>query len=85
MDISTAATIFVAALHVTGRLIWWPISKLINATIILLAPFYNVVTFVLLPFIHLGDAFISILSIPFTVKWLERIEVENTLVLPSTN
>ena len=79
MDISTVTTIFIAAVRVTGLIISWPISKLINATIILLVPFYNVITFILLPFIHLGGAVIRVLSIPFTVKWLERIEVRTLL------
>merc|ERR1712137_111528 len=56
------------------RVIWFPISKAINLVIILLLPFYNVITFFLLPFIHLGQAIIRVLSIPFSVKWLERIE-----------
>jgi hypothetical protein len=83
MDISTAITISIAAVRVTGLIIWWPISKLINATIILLAPFYTVITFILLPFIHFGGAIIRVLAIPFTVKWLERIEV--TILLQHIN
>jgi hypothetical protein len=83
MDVSTVTTIFVAAVQVTGLVVWWPISKLIDATIVLLAPFYNIITFVLLPFIHLGGAIIGVLSIPFTVKWLERIEV--TILLQHIN
>lgn len=69
-------------LSIAGRLsvqlahiIWWPMGKLIHAAIILLLPFYNITTFALLPFIHLGQATINILSIPFSVKWLEQIEV----------
>jgi hypothetical protein len=80
MDISTASTIFVAVLHVTARIIWSPVTKFINATIILLAPLYNIITFILLPFIHLGGAVIRVLSKSFTVKWLERIEVSNSLI-----
>jgi hypothetical protein len=66
-----ALTVVFIILHV----IWWPINKLINTIIILLSPFYHVISFVLLPCIHLGHAIVRVLSIPFTVKWLERIEV----------
>ncbi|KAF1838985.1 hypothetical protein BDW02DRAFT_272068 [Decorospora gaudefroyi] len=69
-----ATTIFFLVLHILKQLISWPLIKLTNAIIILLSPFYNVITFILLPFVHLGRAVIGVLSIPFTVKWLERIE-----------
>lgn len=69
LDIATRVSVALA------RVIWFPISKAINLVIILLLPFYNVITFFLLPFIHLGQAIIRVLSIPFSVKWLERIEV----------
>ncbi|CAN9396834.1 unnamed protein product [Alternaria alternata] len=68
LDIATRVSVALA------RVIWFPISKAINLVIILLLPFYNVITFFLLPFIHLGQAVIRVLSIPFSVKWLERIE-----------
>jgi hypothetical protein len=81
MDISTATTLFIAALRVTGRIIWWPITKLIHLTIILLSPFYNIITFILLPFIHLGGTILQLITLPFTVKWLERIEVHDKSIL----
>jgi len=71
LDIATRVSVALA------RVVWFPISKAINLVIILLLPFYNVITFFLLPFIHLGQAVIRVLSIPFGVKWLERIEVLN--------
>jgi hypothetical protein len=81
MDISTATRIFIAALRVTGRIIWWPITKLINLTIILLIPFYNILAFIVLPLIHLEGAILRVLSLPFTMKWLERIEVNHKPIL----
>jgi hypothetical protein len=75
MDATTVLSV-VARLSVQlAHVIWFPINKLINLVVILLLPFYNVITFVLLPFIHLGQSIIRVLSIPFSVKWLERIEV----------
>ncbi|CAO2649635.1 Nn.00g070200.m01.CDS01 [Neocucurbitaria sp. VM-36] len=65
-----ALTIVFLILHI----IWWPISKLINITVILLSPIWNVARFLSLPFIHLGHTIISILSFPFRTKWLERFE-----------
>lgn len=58
-----------------ARLTWWPIAKLITLAVILLRPFYLLVTFALLPFIHLAHAIFQVVSLPFTVKWLEQIEV----------
>jgi hypothetical protein len=76
-----------AIVVVTAEFIWWPIGKLINAiiytTILLLSPFYNVIIFILLPFIHFANAIITVISIPFSVKWLERIEVNCFLLLPT--
>jgi len=75
-----AATVFAVTARLATHLVhlaWWPISKTINACIILLLPFYNVITFILLPFIHLGQAIVIVLSIPFRVKWLEQIEVSD--------
>ncbi|XP_014554066.1 hypothetical protein COCVIDRAFT_39963 [Bipolaris victoriae FI3] len=57
-----------------ARLTWWPIAKLITLAVILLRPFYLLVTFALLPFIHLAHAIFQLVSLPFTVKWLEQIE-----------
>jgi hypothetical protein len=75
MDAATVLSITARVSVLTAHVIWFPIQKIINLVIILLLPFYNVITFVLLPFIHLGQAIIRLLSIPFSVKWLERIEV----------
>ncbi|RMZ69728.1 hypothetical protein GMOD_00010303 [Pyrenophora seminiperda CCB06] len=74
MDAATVFTVTARLSTQLARLMWWPISKLINACIILLLPFYNLIAFILLPFIHLTHAIITILSIPFRVKWLEQIE-----------
>ena len=75
-----ATVVFAVAARLATHLVhltWWPISKTINACIILLLPVYNVITFILLPFIHLGQAIVTVLSIPFRVKWLEQIEVSD--------
>lgn len=69
-----------------AHIIWWPISKLINAfraillpvaraVIFLLSPIWLVGNFLLLPFIHLAKALYHIVTFPLQVKWLERIEV----------
>jgi hypothetical protein len=74
-------TVFFVAVRISVQLaylLWLPIHKIINLAIILLRPFYNVITFVLLPFIHLGQAIVGVLSIPFSIRWLERIEVFNS-------
>ncbi|KAH9860106.1 hypothetical protein IAQ61_011890 [Plenodomus lingam] len=65
-----ALTIFFLALH----LIWWPISRLFASLAFLLAPFYRVAFFLLLPFIHAAHVLVNILSIPFSLAWLQRIE-----------
>ena len=77
MDASTVFSVVARISVQLAHVIWFPINKLINLAVILLLPFYNVITFVLLPFIHLGQSIIRVLSIPFSVKWLERIEVFN--------
>lgn len=66
-----ALTIFFLALH----LIWWPISRLFASLAFLLAPFYRVAFFLLLPLIHAAHVLVNILSIPFSLAWLQRIEV----------
>ncbi|KAH9872778.1 hypothetical protein J1614_005172 [Plenodomus biglobosus] len=65
-----ALTIIFLVYHI----LWWPVSRLIASLIFLLAPFYRVTVFLLLPFNHAGHVLINVLSFPFTVKWLERIE-----------
>ncbi|KAJ5061429.1 hypothetical protein J3E72DRAFT_242011 [Bipolaris maydis] len=57
-----------------ARLTWWPVAKLITLALILLRPFYLLVSFALLPFVHLAHAIFQVVSLPFTVKWLEQIE-----------
>jgi hypothetical protein len=64
-----------AALRLSSRVIWWPFSKLIQATVFVLAPIWTVVSFILLPFIHLAQTIINIITFPFSVQWLDRIEV----------
>lgn len=57
----------------------WPVVKLAHVAIVLLSPFYVLVSFLLLPFIHLARTFVNIASFPFQVQWLERIEVRMTI------
>lgn len=68
------------------QLVWWPISKSINAIrivlspvlyaiVFLLSPIWVVGSFLLLPFIHLAKGIYHIVTLPLQVKWLERIEV----------
>jgi hypothetical protein len=75
MDATTVLSVVARISVQLAHVIWFPINKLINLVVILLLPFYKVITFVLLPFIHLGQSIIRVLSIPFSVKCLERIEV----------
>jgi hypothetical protein len=64
-----------AALRLSSRVIWWPFSKLLQATVFVLAPIWTVVSFILLPFVHLAQTIINIIAFPFSVQWLDRIEV----------
>jgi hypothetical protein len=43
--------------------------------VFLLSPIWVLCSFILLPFIHLASAIINIVTFPFSVKWLDRIEV----------
>jgi hypothetical protein len=56
-------------------IIVWPITKLFHVILFLLAPIWTLVSFILLPFNHLAQTIYSIVTLPFSVKWLERIEV----------
>lgn len=56
-------------------IIIWPITKLFHLIVFLLAPIWTLVSFVLLPFVHLAQTIYNIITLPFSVKWLERIEV----------
>jgi uncharacterized membrane protein YccF (DUF307 family) len=64
-----------AILLVSLHVIWWPFSKLFKGIAFLLAPLWTLASFVLLPFIHLAHTVINIVTFPFSVQWLERIEV----------
>ncbi len=72
--------------------VWWPISKLISAisivltplirgVVFLLSPIWIVASFLLLPFIHLARGLFTVITLPFQVKWLERIEVSLDLCM----
>jgi hypothetical protein len=64
---------------VTLYIIWWPSSRIFNLTVYLivylLAPVWTLISFILLPFIHLAQTIFNIITFPFSVQWLERIEV----------
>lgn len=79
MDAATVLSIAQRVAVQLARLAWWPVARLINLSIILLRPFYVIIAFALLPLIHLARAFIRVLSLPFSVKWLEQIEVNRPL------
>lgn len=64
-----------AILLIALWVISWPIAKLFNVIVFLLSPIWRVGTFLLLPFIHIGHTIINIITVPFSVQWLERIEV----------
>lgn len=61
-------------IFLVGHILWSPVSTLIASLTFLLAPFYRVTVFLLLPFTHAAHVLTNVLSFPFTVKWLERIE-----------
>ncbi|KAJ4405454.1 hypothetical protein N0V91_005194 [Didymella pomorum] len=67
------------------NLVWWPISKLINTiqsilspilrlVVLLFSPIWIVGSFLVLPFVHLVKGLYHVITLPLTVKWLERIE-----------
>ncbi|KAI8940791.1 hypothetical protein NX059_002055 [Plenodomus lindquistii] len=62
------------AISLLTHTIWWPISKLIASLVFVLAPICRVGYFAILPFIYLGQVIVSILTFPFSVTWLDRIE-----------
>jgi len=62
-------------LFVSLFIIIWPMTKLFHLIVFLLAPIWTLVSFILLPFIHLGQTIYNIITLPFSVKCLERIEV----------
>ena len=68
------------------NLVWWPMGKLINTiqsilspilrlVVFLLSPIWIVSSFLVLPFVHLVKGLYHVITLPLTVKWLERIEV----------
>ncbi|OAL02731.1 hypothetical protein IQ06DRAFT_217203 [Phaeosphaeriaceae sp. SRC1lsM3a] len=63
-----------AILTVCLYAVWWPVDKLLKGIVLVLAPIWTFVSFILLPFIHLAQTITSILTFPFRGAWLERIE-----------
>lgn len=61
------------------HIVWWPISKLANVVVVLLSPFCVLGSFLLLPFIHLAHVTLNVLSWPFRLQWLERLEVRHCI------
>ena len=57
--------------------LWWPMSKLLSVFALVLSPFWAVLQFVLLPVIYLARAIFAVLSFPFKLNILERIEVRS--------
>jgi hypothetical protein len=57
----------------------WPFSRLFKgivfSIVFLLTPVWRLVSFILLPFIHVAQTIFSIITYPFSVQWLDRIEV----------
>jgi hypothetical protein len=66
-----------AILLVSLYIVWWPVNKLINGIVFVLAPIWTLVSFILLPLIHVAQTIINIVTFPFSVQWLEKIEVNN--------
>ncbi|KAH7386687.1 hypothetical protein DE146DRAFT_178806 [Phaeosphaeria sp. MPI-PUGE-AT-0046c] len=63
-------TILVVSLYA----IWWPFDQLLKTLVFLLAPIWTLVSFTLLPFIHLVQTIITIITFPLKGAWLDRIE-----------
>jgi hypothetical protein len=63
--------------------IWWPFSKLFKGIVLsivfLLTPVWRLVSFILLPFIHVAQTICNIITYPFSVQWLDRIEVLDSI------
>ncbi|USP75700.1 hypothetical protein yc1106_02974 [Curvularia clavata] len=74
MDAATVLSVAQRVAVILAHSVSWPIAKLIHVSVILLRPFYVIIAFALLPFIRLAQALIRVLSLPFSVKWLEQIE-----------
>ncbi|KAF1974646.1 hypothetical protein BU23DRAFT_97116 [Bimuria novae-zelandiae CBS 107.79] len=54
--------------------LWWPTSKLLSAIAFALSPFWALAQFVFLPVAYLAEGIYAILSFPFRLHILERIE-----------
>ena len=61
--------------------VWWPINQILKGVVFLLTPVWTVLSFIVLPFIHLAQTIIHIITFPFSGKWLDRIEVFDTIRL----
>jgi hypothetical protein len=63
--------------------IWWPFSKLFNGIVFgivfLLTPIWTLVSFIILPLVHLAQTGFNIITFPFSVQWLDRIEVLDSI------
>ncbi|KAF2999204.1 hypothetical protein E8E13_000128 [Curvularia kusanoi] len=46
----------------------------LRVVLVLLSPIWNVISFLLLPFVHLAKGLFTVVTFPLQVKWLERIE-----------
>jgi hypothetical protein len=55
--------------------VFWPFLKLFHAITFILAPFWTIARFVILPITYLAHTLFSIASLPFRVQLLDRIEV----------
>jgi hypothetical protein len=56
-------------------IVWWPIKQILKSIVVLLTPLWTLASFILLPFIHLARTVSNIITFPFSVQWLDRIEV----------
>lgn len=70
-----ALTIF----FVIVRVIFLPIVACVNLVLYLLSPIWTLGTFILLPLLHFSHAIITILTFPFRMHLLDRIEVCNNM------
>jgi hypothetical protein len=56
-------------------IVWWPIKQILKSIVVLLTPLWTLAGFILLPFVHLARTVSNIITFPFSVQWLDRIEV----------
>lgn len=64
--------------------VFWPFLKLFHAITSILAPFWTIARFVLLPITYLAHTLFSIASLPFRLQLLDRIEVSPFSALDSS-